>query len=114
MVSSQVKTNLVGVVDEAVALGAALPLGRLDHRRQLVPVVAPAAAAPVAAGKEAAMIMMTDHLQGKNCVALVEAVLNVKVSVFCIPVPLWINFVVGELVTESAVKFPLKYSHSQI
>ena len=60
MVSSQVKTNLVGVVDEAVALGAALPLGRLDHRRQLVPVVAPAAAAPVAAGKEAA-VMMTDR-----------------------------------------------------
>ena len=68
VVSSQVKTNLVGVVDEAVALGAALPLGRLDHRRQLVPVVA--AAAAIAAGNEA--MMMTYHLKavlpdGKIC-----------------------------------------------
>ena len=38
-------SSLISVVDEPVALGAALPLRRLDHRRQLVPVVA----VPVAA-----------------------------------------------------------------
>ena len=46
-------SSLVRVVDEPVALGAALPLGRLDHRRQLVPVVTSAAATvPIAAEKD--------------------------------------------------------------
>ena len=44
--------SLVCVVDEPVALGAALPLRRLDHRRQLVPVVLASATVPIAAERD--------------------------------------------------------------